>query len=212
MSDADPKHEVTSSTQLRTASHHISSKRRTNMKQFSKIVLLAFGFALVAVVLTATSQRVKAGDRDNDRDNSITRDNVVLTCTAYTPLSSPFCTAWTRTFADGTTAPFTAVPKYQVLVITDFQMSDTSREGLQAGETVVCTLQSSIGPKYNLLYASSQASAGLQEFVEAHSVTGIAVENIPVTGCLNVDGPFNAPVYGGLATPNIILRGYLTGQ
>lgn len=40
---------------------------------------------------------------------------------------------------------------------------------------------------------------------------GIAVENLPIAGRFNVDGPFNAPVFGTLATPNIIARGFLTG-
>jgi hypothetical protein len=120
------------------------------MEQFSKIMLLAMGFVLVAFVLTSLPQRVKA----DYQSNSTTRDRVVLNCTTYNPTTG--CTAWTRTLEDGSTVAFTSIPQDQVLVITDYEFNDISVEG-RAGGAALCTLDNAQSPNNILMQAYALA-------------------------------------------------------
>jgi hypothetical protein len=121
------------------------------MKQFSKIMLLAMGFVLVAFVLTSLPQRVKA----DFQENSTTRNHVVLNCTTYDHTTG--CTAWTRTLEDGSTVAFTSVPPDQVLVITDLEFNDISEEG-RAGGAALCTMDNAQSPNNLLMQAYALGS------------------------------------------------------
>ena len=174
------------------------------MKQFSKIMLLAVGFVLVAFVLTSLPQHVKADDQQNS-----THDRVLLNCTTYNPTTG--CTAWTRTLADGSTVAFSSVPPGANLVITDFEFNDISVEG-RAGGAALCTLDNALSPNNILMQAYALGSPAGQLFAAAHLETGVAVQNIPIAVCFNIDPPFNAPQFGFLNTPNILVRGYMEGM
>jgi hypothetical protein len=175
------------------------------MKQFSKIMLFVIGFVFVAFVVTSLPQRVKA----DHQENSSTRNHVLLNCTTYDPTTG--CTAWTRTLADGSTVAFTSVPPGENLVITDFEFNDISEEG-RAGGAALCTLDNALSPNNILMQAYALGSPAGQLFALVHSETGVAVENIPIAVCFNIDPPFNAPKFGFLNTPNILVRGYMEGM
>jgi hypothetical protein len=62
------------------------------------------------------------------------------------------------------------------------------------------------------MQAYALGSPAGQLFALVHSETGIAVDNIPIAVCFNIDPPFSAPKFGFLNTPNILIRGYMEGK
>jgi hypothetical protein len=181
------------------------------MKQFSRIILLALGFALVPVVLfsvhgrTAKAQSLFKGTTVNSE--------VELFCNFF--LSSS-CTL-NALASDGTTfAPFT-VPAGKTLVITDLECTIQTPTQGEIGLCGLLDQLNAVAPggdtltdKIVLVQAGAPSgpinsvlpgSAGFTSVISLHLTTGIRVTYVPTVISNNVGTPPHAQ--------SITLQGYL---
>jgi hypothetical protein len=171
------------------------------------IIPIALVALAVAALMTSTPQRVKAANQEGNAtvfqgNATVVQGNatVVLGCNGVD--STTTCTSWTRYLENGTSAPFTAIGHNEVLVITDLEFADVSREANAGGFAQCSVLNAPAGNA--VLLAAAKADPNMNVIGSTHSVTGVPMRHVPSVVCNGL--------YQQLPSVNIILRGYETGE
>jgi hypothetical protein len=167
------------------------------MKHFSKIVLLALGFALVTVVFFSMHSRAASPSPQASVTGTSGNTLIALSCGNFKVVNSPIvqCDGLKKWNPDGSYDPYTPAAG-TALVITDFECSGVPDSA--ALVTVSCWLGAN-----GILGAQENVTGGRPFELTMHLTSGVTFTGFPGIFMLNV------PKSGGPNEAMFNLQGYL---
>jgi hypothetical protein len=165
--------------------------RRMNMKQITKIALLALGFGLLSMSFfsmhgrTVRAQSIKNGTTANTQVALYCANPLLVTSNGPTT-----CAAWYTTNPDGSASNFPGVPAGQTFIVTDIECTLYGK----AGEYGTCDLYSLDDYNYTVNPTTIVAAGALAgphgvSVMAAHLTTGVAFTGLSIPEIITTDNP-----------------------